>query len=144
VVLALALALRGLKVLRFQPTVLLHADMDALPVEEKTGLNYASKVKIKDDDGNTTPIAHACGHDMHVACLMAAAEWLSSTEVKEQWNGTLVVPFQSNVERGKDAIGMGDGGLYDKVPVPHVVLRQHVMPFRTGKVMAKAGTMIAA
>jgi amidohydrolase len=126
------------------PTVLLRADMDALPVEEKTGLDYASKVITKDDDGNTTPVAHACGHDMHVACLMAAAEWLSSKEVKEQWNGTLVVLFQPNEERGKGASAMVDGGLYDKVPVPDVVLGQHVMPFRTGKVMAKAGTMIAA
>lgn len=126
------------------PTILLRADMDALPVEEKTGLEYASKVTMKDDDGNTTPVMHACGHDMHVTCLLAAAEWLGSKEVKEKWAGTLVVVFQPNEERGKGASAMVDGGLYEKVPEPDVVLAQHVMPLRTGKVAVKAGPMIAA
>ena len=124
--------------------MLLRADMDALAVEEKTGLDYASKVKVKDDAGNTTPVMHACGHDMHITCLMAAAEWLASKEVQKKWTGTLVVVFQPNEERGKGASAMVAGGLYDKVPVPDVVLAQHVMPFRTGTVMLKAGTMIAA
>lgn len=126
------------------PTVLLRADMDALPVEEKTGLEYSSKVTMKDGDGNETPVMHACGHDMHITCLLAAAEWLGSKDVKEKWAGTLVVVFQPNEERGKGASAMVDGGLYEKVPEPDIVLAQHVMPLRTGKIAVKAGTMVAA
>lgn len=128
------------------PTVLLRADMDALPVKEDTGLEYASKVTMKDttDDGKVKPVMHACGHDMHVTCLLAAAEWLASEEVRGKWAGTLIVVFQPNEERGEGARAMVDGGLYQKVPVPDVVLGQHVMPFRTGRVAVRVGTMIAA
>jgi len=127
------------------PTVLLRADMDALPVEEKTGLEYASNVKTKDaDDGTATAVMHACGHDMHVACLLAASEWLARKKVRETWVGTLVVLFQPDEEGGKGAMAMVDDGLYHKVPVPDVVLAQHVMPFKAGKVAVRAGTMIAA
>ena len=62
------------------PTVMLRADMDALPVEEATGLPYASKVTAKDHDGNTVPVAHMCGHDMHVTWVVGASKmlaWLS-------------------------------------------------------------------
>jgi len=126
------------------PTVLLRADMDALPVQEETGLEYASKVTIKNDDGTTTAVMHACGHDMHVACLLAASEWLSREEIRKSWAGTLIVLFQPNEEKGQGARAMVDDGLYDKVPVPDVVLAQHVMPLRAGKVAVKEGTIIAA
>ncbi|KAB5527992.1 putative amidohydrolase [Coniochaeta sp. 2T2.1] len=126
------------------PTVLLRADMDALPVEEKTGVDYASNATVKDEEGNTIPVMHACGHDMHVTCLLGAAGWLAREDVKKKWAGTLVLLFQPNEERGKGARAMVDDGLYDRVPEPDVVLAQHVMPMRAGKVAVKAGTMIAS
>src|SRR5437868_11944051 len=68
------------------PTVMLRADMDALPVEEATGLPYASKVKMQDREGNTVPVGHMCGHDMHVAWLAGAAALFA--QAREAWRGT--------------------------------------------------------
>src|SRR3954452_10280001 len=73
-------------------TVLLRADMDALPVREATGLPYASTVVATDGDGNEVPVMHACGHDMHVACLAGAAQLLA--DGKEHWTGTVIALFQ--------------------------------------------------
>jgi len=123
-------------------TILLRADMDALPVEEKTGLPYASKVTMEDNDGITKPVMHACGHDMHVTCLLAAAELLHKTQ--ESWKGTLVVLFQPAEERGAGARAMVADGLYDKVPVPDIVLGAHLMPYRAGAVGTKVGLMASA
>ena len=124
-------------------TVLLRADMDALPVEEQTGLEYSSKVTVLDkSDGITKPVMHACAHDMHMTCLLAAAELLA--KAKDQWKGTLIVLFQPNEERGGGAKAMVDDGLYDKVPVPDYVLGQHVMALRAGTVGAKIGTIMAS
>ena len=124
-------------------TVLLRADMDALPVEEQTGLEYASKVTVLDkSDGVTKPVMHACGHDMHMTCLLAAAEFLA--KVQDQWKGTLVVLFQPNEERGGGAKAMVDDELYEKVPVPDFVLGQHVMARRAGTVGSKVGTIMAS
>lgn len=69
-------------------TILLRADMDALPVEEQTELPYASKARAVDEDGIEKPVMHACGYDMHVSCLMGAAELLSAA--KKEWSGTLI------------------------------------------------------
>ena len=114
-------------------TVLLRADMDGLPVLELTGLPYASKVTMKDvADGIEKPVMHACGHDMHVTCLLAAAERLG--HIKHAWSGTLIVLFQPNEERGGGAQAMVEDGLYDKIPVPDYVLGQHVLPLRAGRV----------
>lgn len=128
------------------PTILLRADMDALPVKEDTGLDYASKVTMADStsDDVVKPVMHACGHDMHITCLLAAASWLANPEIRKQWSGTLVVVFQPNEERGEGARSMVDDGLYDKVPIPDMVLAQHVLPFRAGRVALKPGTMVAA
>lgn len=83
-------------------TVLLRADTDALPVEELTGLEYASKVKEVDvEDGVEKPVMHACGHDMHIAVMMAVAETLVKS--KREWAGTVVVLFQPNEERAGGA-----------------------------------------
>ena len=123
-------------------TVLLRADMDALPVEEKTGLSFASKVTMKDSDGTVKPVMHACGHDIHVTCLLAAAELL--TTIKAAWQGTLVLVFQPAEERGCGAQQMVDGGLYDHVPIPDIVLGQHVMPMRAGTIGCRVGIMMAA
>src|SRR6185503_976079 len=67
------------------PTVMLRADMDALPVKEETGLPYASAVTATDRDGNTVPVMHACGHDMHVACLVGATSLLAAA--RDTWQG---------------------------------------------------------
>ena len=123
--------------------ILLRADMDALPVKEETGLDYASTVTVKDEsDGDIKPVMHACGHDMHMTCLLAAAEHLA--KVKNHWKGTLIVLFQPNEERGGGAKAMVDDGLYDKVPVPDYVLGQHVMALRAGTVGSKVGTIMAS
>src|SRR3954454_5475369 len=70
------------------PTVLLRADMDALPVREATGLPYASEATTTDAEGNEVPVIHACAHDMHVACLTGAAALLAAS--RQHWNGTLI------------------------------------------------------
>ena len=105
-------------------TVLLRADMDALPVEEKTGLPYASKKSMVDNaDGETKPVMHACGHDMHVTCLLAAAE--AAVTMRDSWHGTLIVLFQPNEERAGGAKAMVEDGLYQKIPKPDIVLGEH-------------------
>src|SRR5437588_10829981 len=78
------------------PTVMLRADMDALPVEEATNLPYASKVKMTDREGNTVPVGHMCGHDMHVAWLAGAATLFA--HVRDAWRGTLMAVFQPGEE----------------------------------------------
>ena len=124
-------------------TVLLRADMDALPVEEKTGLAFASKVTMKDADGVVKPVMHACGHDLHITCLLAAAEWLVKLP-RDMWKGTIVLVFQPNEERSNGAQAMLEDGLYDKVPKPDVVLGQHVMANRAGTIGHRPGIMMAA
>lgn len=113
------------------PTVLLRADMDALPVEEQTRLEYASKKRMTALDGIEKPVIHACGHDMHVSALIAAAELL--LKARETWRGTVILCFQPAEELGKGAQAMIDGGLYDKVPAPDVVVGGHVMSRKAGK-----------
>jgi metal-dependent amidase/aminoacylase/carboxypeptidase family protein len=85
-------------------TVLLRADIDALPVEEQTGLAYASTARMKDNDGVEKPVMHACGHDMHITSLLAAAETL--VKCKDSWSGTLVLVFQPAEERAGGAQNM--------------------------------------
>lgn len=124
-------------------TILLRADMDALPILEATGLSYSSTVTMLDVEGVTRPVMHACGHDMHMTCLLAAAEML--LKLKQMWSGTLIVLFQPAEERGTGAKAMIDDGLYDKhkIPVPDYVLGQHVMAMRAGSVGSKTGTIMA-
>ncbi|RFU30286.1 hypothetical protein B7463_g6071, partial [Scytalidium lignicola] len=124
-------------------TILLRADMDGLPILEATGLPYSSTVTMVDVDGVTRPVMHACGHDMHMTCLLAAAETL--LKLKQMWSGTLIVLFQPAEERGTGAKAMVDDGLYDKhkIPVPDFVLGQHVMAMRAGSVGSKMGTIMA-
>ena len=101
-------------------TVLMRADMDALPVREATGLPYASTVTGVDADGNEVPVMHACGHDVHVACLAGAAQLLA--DGREHWNGTLVALFQPAEEVGDGARGMVEAGLSTMIPTPQVAL----------------------
>ncbi|PWY89628.1 metal-dependent amidase/aminoacylase/carboxypeptidase [Aspergillus sclerotioniger CBS 115572] len=123
-------------------TVLLRADMDALPIKELTGLPYASTATMPDSSGIETPVMHACGHDMHITCLLAAAETLA--KMRDEWSGTLIVLFQPDEERGGGAQAMVDDGLYDRIPVPDYVLGQHVMRMRAGRVGSRAGAIMAA
>jgi hippurate hydrolase len=102
------------------PTVMLRADMDALPIEEMTGLPYASKMKMKDRQGNTVPVGHMCGHDMHVACLAGATELFA--QAREAWHGTLLAVFQPGEETAEGARAMIDDGLFNRFPKPAVVL----------------------
>jgi metal-dependent amidase/aminoacylase/carboxypeptidase family protein len=117
--------------------------MDALPILEATGLLYSSKVTMLDVEGVMRPVMHACGHDMHMTCLLAAAEIL--VKLQDFWSGTLVVLFQPAEERGTGAQAMVDDGLYDKhkIPVPDFVLGQHIMAMRAGSVGSKIGTIMA-
>src|SRR5215213_11014974 len=124
------------------PTVLLRADMDALPVREATGLPYASEVTATDGDGNEVPVMHACGHDMHVACLAGAAQLLA--DGREHWTGTLIALFQPAEEAGDGARGMVEAGLAELFPVPAVALGQHVMPLPAGQVSAHPGPALSA
>lgn len=105
------------------PTVMLRADMDALPLEEKTGLSYASKVMSTDYQGQTAPVMHACAHDSHMAILIGTARRL--VEMKDQWSGTLVLIGQPAEEVGLGAIAMLEDGLYQRFPEPDYVLATH-------------------
>ncbi|WEW55861.1 hypothetical protein PRK78_001294 [Emydomyces testavorans] len=124
-------------------TVLLRSELDGLPVQEKTNLPYASKDTMKDEnDGVEKPTMHACGHDMHMTCLLAALEVLVAS--KKEWSGTLVIIYQPAEEAGSGASRMVSDGLYDKVPKPDVLLGQHILPQRAGRMGVKPGTMMAA
>src|SRR6516165_8246798 len=83
------------------PTVMLRADMDGLPIEEATGLAYASKVKIKDEEGKMVPVGHMCGHDMHVTWLAGAIALFA--QARESWKGTLMAVFQPGEETAQGA-----------------------------------------
>ncbi|HET8529191.1 MAG TPA: amidohydrolase [Gaiellaceae bacterium] len=115
------------------PTVMLRADMDALPVQEQTGLDYAS---------TTDGVMHACGHDMHVAWLAGAAALLAGA--RGDWHGTLLAVFQPAEETAAGAQAMIDDGLFDRFPKPDVVLGQHVMPAPAGSIGTRSGVMTSA
>ncbi|MFB6782820.1 M20 family metallopeptidase [Streptomyces sp. NPDC056352] len=124
------------------PTVMLRADMDALPVQEDTGLPYASTVTATDRDGVEQPVMHACGHDVHVACLVGFAQLMA--RATDAWQGTVVVLFQPSEENGDGAQAMIDDGLTSKAPQPDVVLAQHVLPYPAGYVGTRAGQFLSA
>ncbi|MER5842679.1 amidohydrolase [Streptomyces prasinus] len=124
------------------PTALLRADMDALPVREETGLPYASTASGTDDEGRTVPLMHACGHDMHVTCLLGAAAELAGD--RSAWRGTALLVFQPAEEVGRGARAMVDDGLYERFGRPAVVLGQHVAPLPAGFVGLGAGPAFAA
>lgn len=105
------------------PTLMLRADMDALPLEEKTGLPYASTVVAEDYFGQTAPVMHACAHDSHMAVLVGAARRLVA--MKDQWSGTLVLIGQPAEEVGLGAIAMLEDGLFSRFPKPDFVLSMH-------------------
>ncbi|MCW5554029.1 MAG: amidohydrolase [Verrucomicrobiae bacterium] len=105
------------------PTVLVRCDLDALPVKEQTGLPYASKVVAKDDSGREVPVMHACGHDVHMACLVGVARVLQ--DLRAHWRGTLVLIGQPAEERGGGARRMIADGLFTRFPKPDYCLALH-------------------
>ena len=124
------------------PVVMLRADFDALPVEEKTGLPYASTVRTADRDGHEVPVMHACGHDMHAACLVGAANLLVQT--RESWHGTVLLVFQPAEELTIGARAMVEDGLFERLPKPGIVLGQHVGPLPAGFIGYGTGPVMAA
>ncbi|WP_411722102.1 amidohydrolase, partial [Mycetocola sp.] len=124
------------------PTVLLRADMDALPVRETTGLPYATTVTVVDATGAEVPVAHACGHDAHVACLVGAARLLA--DAADSWSGTVVALFQPAEEVGGGARRMLDDQLASLFPKPDVAFAQHVLPGPAGTVATRTGPVLSA
>jgi amidohydrolase len=124
------------------PTVMLRADMDALPIEEATGLPYASKAVGTTPEGKTVPVAHSCGHDMHVACLIGAASLFAKS--RNGWKGTLMAVFQPGEETAQGAQAMIDDGLFQRFPKPDVVLGQHVMSLPSGNLDWRDGVVTSA
>ena len=124
------------------PTVMLRADMDALPVQEATGLPYASKTTATDSTGMTVPVMHACGHDMHVAWLIGATTVLAQNQ--NTWRGTLMPVFQPAEETGAGAQAMIDDGLFKRFPKPSVILGQHVMVGCSGDIGTRSGVITSA
>ena len=124
------------------PVVWLRADMDGLPVKEQTGLEYASTARGTDPAGTAVPVMHACGHDMHVTCLLGALEQLLAT--KDEWSGTIVAVFQPAEEYGAGSQAMIADGVLDRFPKPDIVLGQHVTPLPAGTIGVRPGTQMAA
>jgi hippurate hydrolase len=124
------------------PVIMLRADMDALPVAEDTGLPYASTKVVVDKSGKSLPVAHACGHDMHVAALVGAVGALS--RLRERWAGTVVAVFQPAEELASGAQAMIDDGLFERFPRPSIVLGQHVGPLPAGMIGHGQGPVMAA
>jgi hippurate hydrolase len=123
-------------------TVLLRADMDALPVVEETGLDYASKVRVTDARGAVVGCMHACGHDMHMTNLFGTLRYLK--ENPDAWNGTIVAIFQPAEERGGGAEAMLNDGLFQRFPRPNFGLALHVAADRTtGKIATRSGYALA-
>jgi hippurate hydrolase len=123
------------------PAVLVRADMDALPMKEETGLPYASTDHQTDGAGHVVPVAHTCGHDVHVASLMGAARLLAAN--RQAWRGTFIPLFQPAEELGSGAAEMVDAGLAKLIPRPDLALAQHVLAYPSGSVGTLAGPFLS-
>ncbi|HBA88476.1 MAG TPA: amidohydrolase [Geobacter sp.] len=125
------------------PTVLLRADMDALPVEEKTGLPYASKARGIYRDGNEVPVMHACGHDVHMTSLLGAARMLA--KLRADWQGCLVLIGQPGEEGGGGAQAMLSDGAYGHCPRPDYALALHsTLQLKAGMAGSVPGNFMAS
>lgn len=124
------------------PTVMIRTDLDALPVEEKTGVPYASKVRAKDDAGNDVAVMHACGHDTHMSSWVGTATLLA--KAKDKWRGTVMMVGQPDEEKDSGARSMLAAGLFTKFKKPDFAIAMHdnaEMP--AGVVGAPAGYVLA-
>src|SRR5689334_4400210 len=125
------------------PTVLVRTELDALPVEEKTGLPYSSNVKTKNDAGVEVSVMHACGHDIHMTSFLGTAKML--TELKDRWSGTLIMLSQPAEETGDGANAMLRDNLYTNFPKPDFAIALHDTPqLETGKVGYTPGYAMAS
>jgi hippurate hydrolase len=125
------------------PTIMLRTELDALPVEEKTGLPYASKVHAQDDSGRDVPVMHACGHDLHMATLLGTAEVMAHS--KQTWHGTLLLIGQPAEETVSGAKKMVEDGLLTRFPRPDAGVALHVgNDFPAGKVAVISGYSYAS
>ena len=124
------------------PTVMLRTDMDALPIKECTDLEFASQEVAENASGESVPVMHACGHDLHSSCLVGAAAVLIN--LRDRWSGTLMLICQPAEEIFGGAQAMLDDGLYQRFPRPDVVLGQHNMPALAGTVGHNGGQAMAA
>jgi hippurate hydrolase len=125
------------------PVVLVRTDMDALPVVERTGLPYASKVRTRDKEGRDVGVMHACGHDMHMCCFIGTARWLA--EHRDRWSGTVVMVAQPAEEAVGGARNMMGDGLYTRFPKPDFALALHCHANElAGDVGYKAGPLLAS
>src|SRR5829696_3185042 len=125
------------------PTVLVRTELDALPVEEKTGVPYSSQVKMKNDAGVEVSVMHACGHDMHMTSFLGTAKMLS--ELKSRWSGTLIMLGQPAEETGDGASAMLRDNLYANFPKPDFAIALHDKPeLETGKVGYTPGYAMAS
>jgi amidohydrolase len=125
------------------PKILLRTDMDALPIEEKTNLPFASHVVVKSDSGTSTPVAHACGHDIHMASWIGTAKLMATN--RDRWHGTLILVGQPAEETGEGAAAMIKDGLLTRFPKPDFALAIHdsaVLP--VGQVGFTPGYALAA
>ncbi len=122
--------------------LLLRSDMDALPVAEKTGLPYASKVRTKDDHGASVGVMHACGHDVHMTNLIGVARYLATH--RDEWAGTILFVFQPAEETGSGAEAMIQDGLFSRFPRPNFAIALHdSADVPTGKITYHPGYMLA-
>lgn len=148
-----ALSALGVETQRFSPTgttavirngegpvIAFRADIDGLPVTENTGLSYASQQQTE-YGGRATGTMHACGHDTHFTSALAATDFLM--QHREAWSGTLILLFQPAEETGSGARLMLDGGVWDALPKPDMVIGQHVMPLPAGHVALKPQNLMS-
>ncbi|MEU6643372.1 amidohydrolase [Saccharomonospora sp. NPDC046836] len=124
------------------PSVLLRADMDALPVGEADRVPYRSRATAAGPDGIVGPVMHACGHDAHVTALLGAADQLAAR--RDHWSGTVLAVFQPAEEIGAGARAMLDDGFLDRFPRYDVALGQHITSAPSGHLYARPGVFMAA
>lgn len=124
------------------PVIMLRTDMDALPVKEKTGFEFASTKMAENDDGEEVPVMHACGHDIHMSIWTGTIRTL--VELKDQWTGTLLVIAQQAEEYSGGAGEAIDAGLFSKFPVPDYAMAYHINPeLESGKIGLVGGPIFA-
>lgn len=123
------------------PVLMYRADMDANAVQEETGVDYASTVRVVRQDGLEVPVAHMCGHDAHVTWMLGMARIM--VDLRDQWSGTLVLVGQPAEEPITGAKAMVENGLYKIAPKPDYFLALHTAPIATGLLLARGGTIQA-